>query len=379
MKNSIFKILVFLLVAPIILGAGQVKAIEYSGWGGKPANPDPENPRTESIFVINEKAGTVVEDAVLVVNNSQETKKLRVYGQDSVLSSDGAFACKQFVETKSEVGDWIALSSDYVTLSPGETKEVPFTVSIPQDAEPGEHNGCIVIQDEKTSTDDSTKEGVVLSFRTAMRVAVTVPGVITRNLEILDSNIESNKSNGRVIVVTIENTGNVSIDVELEVTVKHFLGLETKELKSKNPVLAKSEADVRFDIPLFWGGWYKATSKIMYDVNPAAIIGVNTSSDPVVKTVESPWIFVRPSQTALLIEIPLLIFLILLVAVVVRNCLLEKNVKETWVKYKVKSGDTLRKISTERKVSWKLIARINKIKAPYELKTGDTILVPKAN
>ena len=79
-------------------------SVGYGGIGGRPANPDPENPRTSSWFIYNLEPGQQKQDAVEVINNTEEDLVILVYPHDSIKSSDGGFALKQFGNEKTKVG-----------------------------------------------------------------------------------------------------------------------------------------------------------------------------------------------------------------------------------------------------------------------------------
>jgi hypothetical protein len=91
---------VFFFVFLLIFSS--VFAIEYGGFGGRPAYPQASNPRTESIFIHIIEPGEEKKDAVRVINNTQETKILSIYATDSTPSTGGAFACKQFSEERKD-------------------------------------------------------------------------------------------------------------------------------------------------------------------------------------------------------------------------------------------------------------------------------------
>src|SRR3989339_570136 len=183
-KNKKSRFFSFVLaILTIVLFAGNVSAIEYGGFGGRPAYPDPNNPRTESIFIHILEPGDVQKEGVLTVNNSAERKTMLVYAVDSTPSTGGAFACAQASVTAKDVGAWITLEKSEVTLEPGTSELVPFTITVPKNAGIGEHNGCIVMQEKKEKADG--KSGVSLSFRTGLRVAITIPGELERKLEIV--------------------------------------------------------------------------------------------------------------------------------------------------------------------------------------------------
>jgi LysM repeat protein len=58
-----------------------------------------------------------------------------------------------------------------------------------------------------------------------------------------------------------------------------------------------------------------------------------------------------------------------------------KHVRATWRLTTIVHGDTLTSLAKKHGVSWKKLARVNNIKAPYSLTSGEQILVPvkKAN
>jgi hypothetical protein len=133
----------------VFVSVSFVAAIEYGGFGGRPAYPRPDNPRTESIFIHTLEPGSVKEDGLLAINNSEEKKTVIIYAADYTPSTGGSFACKQFDEAKTDVGSWIILEKTEVTLEPQTKELVPFKITVPENADTGEHNGCILIQEKK--------------------------------------------------------------------------------------------------------------------------------------------------------------------------------------------------------------------------------------
>jgi LysM repeat protein len=46
--------------------------------------------------------------------------------------------------------------------------------------------------------------------------------------------------------------------------------------------------------------------------------------------------------------------------------------------YTVKTGDTIINIAKAKNISWKTLAKVNKLKAPYEVTPDQKILIPKS-
>ena len=157
----ILSVLLFLLPSTAL-------AVENGGIGGKPSNPRSDNPRSSSIFVYELNPGQQINDAVKIYNNTEQTKDIKVYATDSVISSGGAFACAQESDSVKEVGGWIKLDKNDIKLPPKQNETIGFIVDVPKNAEPGEHNGCIAIQENKTSG-VNVGNGIALSLRSAIR------------------------------------------------------------------------------------------------------------------------------------------------------------------------------------------------------------------
>ncbi len=355
--------------------ASNALAIEYGGFGGRPAYPRADNSRTESIFIHTLEPGATQEEGVLVVNNSAEPKTILVYAVDSTPSTGGAFACEQLSQTKDDVGAWIALKKGEVALDPGTNELVPFTIVVPKSASVGEHNGCIIIQ-EKLAKPDS-KSGVGLSFRTGLRVAITIPGTLERKLEIVGFAVTPKDNGSFLLQPKVKNLGNVSIDAEAQVITRYFFGLTHITHGGQYPILRGDTSDWNFELKKpFWGGWYSSNFTVEYDTNLEASVGVQSGKTLTKLLGPSVWFFSFPTPAALAIEI-IILLLIAFGGFLLWLSRKRKNwIKKSWVSYEVKSGEDIKSLAEHFNVSWKLIAKANKLQPPYALKLGEKIKVP---
>lgn len=364
-----------ILVGIFVFLINTVFAIEYGGIGGRPAFPRDDNPRTESIFIHTLKPGSIQEEGVLAINNTDEEKTLFVYGVDSSSSSSGSFACNQMVEPKNGVGSWIKLDQTEITLNANSSKIIPFIISVPQSAGVGEHNGCIAIQEKKEV--DKTKTGMRLSFRTALRVAITIPGNIIRKLEIVDFRITKREDGIFLLSPIAKNIGNVSIDADIQVITNNFFGSKYIQHGGEFPILRGEVADWNFQLKKpFWGGWYKSNFFIEYEEDLGASIGVETGNEKVRLQGPSIWFFSSPKPLALTIEIAVFLAILLIIISLCFIIRRKKKIKKTWVDYEVKLNDDINILAKKFNVKWKLLAKANKLKPPYSLKSGEKIKVP---
>lgn len=351
-----------------------IKAIEYGGFGGRPAYPDPDNPRTESIFVFTMEPGDNKKDGVKIINNSAESKTIIVYTADSTPSTGGAFACEQIAEEKNNVGGWITLTKNEVVLKPATNEIIPFSVNVPMNAGVGEHNGCILITEKKAPVKGSS--GVSLSTRIGLRVSILVPGETIRNLEILGFSFYK-KSGKYLLQPRIKNTGNVSIDSNVKVVTRSIFGKAIATHGGMYPILRGDTTELNYILSHpFWGGLYFSKLKIQYDSNPEAGVGTNTGKPLTTLDSKTIWFVTPPTARGFIFEILILIMLFIGFKKFKQWKKSSKTINDTWVEYIIEENDDINTLADKFNISWKLLAKVNKLNPPYVLKQGKNIKVP---
>jgi hypothetical protein len=371
-KNKVTVVIIATVI--VLINISPAFAIEYGGFGGRPAHPVADNPRTESIFVYTLDRGVSKDDGVIVINNTALEKTLLVYATDSTPSTGGAFACKQMSEEKDGVGSWIALAKNEVVLPPSTNEIIPFTLNVPQSAGVGEHNGCILIQEKKEKVEGQS--GAILSVRSGLRVAVTIPGDIVRELEFAGFNFT--KKDGIFLMhPLVKNLGNVSIDAKVNVVTRYFFGLKYLTHGGGYPILRGETSDWNFELKKpFWGGLYKTELVIEYDKNSEAGIGVNSGKTTTVLKSPAIWFWSAPTLWALLIEILVLALIVLGIVLAIKKVKSNKWIKNNWVEQKVGENDDVMTLAEKHKIAWKQLVKVNGLKAPYAIKAGQKIKVP---
>lgn len=366
-----------LVVALLLFTAAPQVLAETGSIGIAPAFPKPNNARSRSIFILTLKGGEVVEDGVRVYNYTSESRTVLVDVVDSISATDGSFSCKQNSENKTAVGKWIKLAAKEVTVSPKSNELVTFTVSVPDKVAPGEHGACITAQDTKNVAAKSGA-GVLLGFRNAIRVAITVPGKIVKDLRIEKVDVARNEKGNYTVSPISKNTGNVSLDVKARAQLKSFFGEQTEVKAADYPVIAGATTGWAFEFKQpFWGGFYRAYTSLSYNANPATGLGDQVNGEQKKIRRDTGYFFMMPKPQALAVELSLP--LLALGALI--STLRRKHIRRTAYKklesYTVQAGDTIVSIAAAHACKWKKLAKLNGLRPPYMLQSGQIVLLPK--
>jgi len=110
------------------------------------------------------------------------------------------------------VGRWLTAGATSVDLAPGEARTVPLTLTVPDDAAPGELWGGVVV----SRTRDV--DGTATERRVALRVHVRVSGAVTPALAVEDVRVGYSgglrASGAATVTFTVRNTGPVALAAE---------------------------------------------------------------------------------------------------------------------------------------------------------------------
>lgn len=328
MKVSFWhKFLVVVVTVGVMLSASSSAALA-AGIGSRPAHPDPNNPRTQSIFIYNLSGGSSKSDQLYLQNGLDEKVTVEVYAVDGTVTATGDMTCKQKAEAKDTAGKWIDIPKQDVTLAAKESKLVDFKVTVPNKVDVGEHNACIVVQ--RKDAPPAATGGVQIQTRQAIRVAVVVPGDIHRDVTIDKFDIQYTNGH-QLYTIALKNSGNVSADVDVKLVVKDASGKVVHEDGGVNATVANETRQFRYEskIDSFWGGKYKAELTISYK-KKAGEWGISQNqAELTVKHAEPKEMFFWPNMLAVAIlgGVMALFILLLIVIIVLKKHRHKKSVR----------------------------------------------------
>ncbi|MGW1914858.1 WxL protein peptidoglycan domain-containing protein [Streptomyces sp. NPDC002076] len=182
-------------------------------------------------FYLSADPGQTLTDKVAVQNRTGGPLTFRLYAADAYNTArDGGFAVRTLKERMSGVGAWAKPAKDRVTVPGHRTVTVPFTLRVPQGAEPGDHPGAIVALDERV---DAGSGSLALGVQRAVgaRVYLRVSGPTLPALSVGQLHISHHQplipgigTGTATVSYTLRNTGNVTLDPKVELKARGLFG-----------------------------------------------------------------------------------------------------------------------------------------------------------
>jgi Bacterial protein of unknown function (DUF916) len=199
-------IAVVLLAALGFLGVGAGPAAAADGdvsWEVATASNDFGSGRQNYSYTL--EPGGQLEDGLVVANHGTTPLHLAVYAADGFTTKKGELDLVTRDAKSTRVGAWVHTGRPDVTVGPGASVEVPFTVTLPDNAASGEYMGGIVT---------SLTQAGEAERRLGIRIRLRVGGDLRPSLSVTDLHVRySGTSNpfgkgGATVTYTIHNTGN---------------------------------------------------------------------------------------------------------------------------------------------------------------------------
>ena len=241
------------IAAPLMFAAPASAAEDAVGISLRPADESGAfDGRSNFRYAVD--PGQSVADFAAVVNTGTETQTFTLIGTDAFNNETGDFALLPSGDQPTGLGRWVAFENGAsrmeVTLGPGEGRLVPFTLTLPADASPGDQAGGIVAS-------VVTGGQVQLDRRVAIRVYARVSGDLQPRLSISGMDVSYdgdwwNLLSGTVTVrYTVSNPGNVALAANVNGGVKTWFGaaLATPPGGGIQEILPGNSASYEFSAP----------------------------------------------------------------------------------------------------------------------------------
>lgn len=213
-----------ILLAPAPPSAAQ----EEIGISGVPGNSEGVADG-RSRFTYSADPGEQIVDYYLVRNAGTQPQTFTVLGADAFNDDAGAYALKPTDEDPVDLGTWVQFENGsnriQFDLQPGESRLVPFTIAVPQNATPGDHAGGIIAS--VVTPDGQVRVDRRVGTRTYVRVSGDIQvGLSVSKLEGRYTGDWWNPLSGTLKTqYTVENTGNIALAANVKLGVNTWFGI----------------------------------------------------------------------------------------------------------------------------------------------------------
>ncbi|MFC8508345.1 WxL protein peptidoglycan domain-containing protein [Streptomyces sp. NPDC057411] len=225
-------VLLSLLGAVLLLGvqgAPPATAAENGEWAVYPAA---SRLGSRPYFYLSADPGATVTDRVTVANKTAAPLSFLLYGADAYNTErDGGFAVRSRQEKQTGAGAWIRPARDRVTVPPHSAVTVPYTLTVPADADPGDHPGAVVALDERIARGAGGSVALGVQRAVGARVYLRVGGPTVPALAVEDVTLDQDRplvpgtgTSSAVVSYTLHNRGNVTLNPRVALRAEGLFG-----------------------------------------------------------------------------------------------------------------------------------------------------------
>lgn len=155
-------------------GTATAGAVTWSVEPSKATGPD-----GRVSFRYSVRPGTRIDDHITVGNFSDREVAFKLYASDGVTTSDGVFDLLPGSQAPADSGTWVRLARSEVRVPANQRLTVPFTLTVPRDAAPGDHPAGIV-----AAVAGAAGAEVAVERRVGARIHLRVAGAIAPRLAV---------------------------------------------------------------------------------------------------------------------------------------------------------------------------------------------------
>jgi len=233
--------------------------------------------------------GESVEEHIIVRNLGAGDVVFSLSAADGFYTDAGRFDMLPSGQESTDAGSWIAIP-DSVEIPAGGSSVVAFTITVPENAEPGDHAAGVAASVMSVKKDASGQTGVGVESRVGVKVITRVAGEITPAFAVqnvhADYRVDPNpfQAGGLTVTFDVQNTGNARMSAE------GTLSIAGQQV----PFPAEGERS-----QVLLPGESRSFTVTVDDVWPLFLLGGDLTVAPTAASLDGDALVVEPSTTSL--------------------------------------------------------------------------------
>ncbi len=167
--------------------------------------------------------------------NLSDTETLTLYPQVLSFKAKGDEGAQEFIEntvetTNFSLAQWVDISTDLIVIKPFERIVLPFTITVPIDAEPGGRYAAVLLGNQPITPKEGSN--VALGAKTGSIILAKISGDVNESavLKMFKTGKDSYQYPPVDFEITIENNGNIHVKPEGKIVISNIFGKAVKEV-----------------------------------------------------------------------------------------------------------------------------------------------------
>jgi hypothetical protein len=227
-----------LALLTLIAPAPAARAADNGAWGIIPTPTAVDHGAARDYFILDGSPGQTLKDSATLSNHTAAPLAFYLYPAAAYNTADGgglAFPLRN--QRPTDIGTWVRLAKSTVTVAPGRSVVIPFTLTIPANASPGDHVGAILAEDSQPIVQPSGSDiRIGARYRVGARIYLQVNGQMRAAMSVSGLHVVQaapviswlGGRNRTTITYTLTNSGNVIIEPVTALSADGLLGGSTR-------------------------------------------------------------------------------------------------------------------------------------------------------
>jgi hypothetical protein len=187
------------------------------------------------ILEIEVEPGNTYSDYIKI-ENLDEFEAITLYPQIVSFIAKGEEGAQEFIEDSEEtssysLSQWMNISTDELEIQPLERVVLPFTINVPQDAEPGGRYGAVLLGNQPVSSGE-VGNNVSLGAKSGTIILARIAGDIEESAKINSFGIDKEFYQYPPVEfnIVVENTGNIHVKPIGNIEISNIFGKVVDEI-----------------------------------------------------------------------------------------------------------------------------------------------------
>jgi hypothetical protein len=232
----------------------------------RPVAPNSTASSTAPYFIFDAQAGATIQSKVRITNIGTATGSVALYPVDATTGQTSGVVYHTSTDPRTDVGSWVSVGAQHVTLAPKQDQIIPFSITVPASARPGQHVGGLVAEDLAVQGGSSSSVQINIQHLSIVAVQVNLPGKQSQRLDATAIQA-GGMSNYQILYLGLSNTGTQMLKPTGTLQVTDMSGHQLKQMRmTLDTILPKTAIDypIYVDGQALGVGRYKGVLSLTY-------------------------------------------------------------------------------------------------------------------